>query len=97
MTRNLNKSLVLVTTVESSTLSHAAYDAASQLLWLKFQSGAEYCYFDVPPDVHQELISAPSKGKYFNQYIRGHFPYRKQFPAVGTETAANKTSIPFPN
>ena len=69
---------MIVTTVESSTLSRAAYDAARQLLWLKFQGGPLYCYFGVPPEVHQELIRAPSKGKYFNLCIRGHFPYRKE-------------------
>lgn len=68
----------LVTAVDSTTLSSVAYDASCQLLWLRFQGGAIYCYFGVPPKMHQELISAPSKGKYFNQYIRGHFAYRKQ-------------------
>ena len=43
-------------------LSSTVYDASRQLLWLEFQSGAVYCYFGVPPQVHQDLISAPSKG-----------------------------------
>jgi hypothetical protein len=29
----------------------------------------------VPGAVHQALLGAPSKGSYFNQTIRGHFPY----------------------
>jgi hypothetical protein len=69
---------MLVTAVESTLLSAAAYDASRQLLWLEFQSGALYCYFGVPPTVHQELIGASSKGKYFNLNIRGHFAYRKE-------------------
>ena len=59
-------------------LSSTVYDASRQLLWLEFQSGAVYCYFGVPPKVHQDLISAPSKGRYFNLSIRGRFAYRKE-------------------
>ena len=69
---------MLITAVESTTLSIVAYDASRQLLWLEFQAGAVYCYFGVPAKVHQQLISAPSKGKYFNLSIRGHFAYRKE-------------------
>jgi hypothetical protein len=29
----------------------------------------------VPAAVHQSLLDASSKGRYFNQAIRGHFPY----------------------
>ena len=68
---------MLITVVESTTLSSAAYDPSRQLLWLTFPSGAVYCYFAVPQHIHQELISAPSIGKYFNLNIRGHFDYRK--------------------
>lgn len=78
MKQNLSASRLLVTPLASSTLSCAAYDKPRQLLWLKFHSGAVYCYFGVPPDVHQELITAPSKGKCFSRRIRGRFPYRKQ-------------------
>lgn len=69
---------MLVTGVESTTLSSAAYDASRQLLWLEFLNRTVYCYFDVPPKVYQELIGAPSKGRYFNLNIRGHFAYRKE-------------------
>lgn len=84
MSLKLPECPMLVTVVESTTLSCAAYDASRQLLWLKFQTGAVYCYFGVPPQIHQELISAPSKGKYFNLNIRGHFAYAKR-PAVDAD------------
>ena len=61
--------------VESSTLHFVAYDSESQVLWLQFRSRAVYCYFDVPPTIHHELIRADSKGSYFNRNIRGCFPY----------------------
>jgi hypothetical protein len=52
---------MVVTAVQSATLSSTVYDASRQLLWLEFQSGAVYCYFGVPPKVHQDLISAPPR------------------------------------
>ena len=65
-----------VATVESSTLATVAYDEARELLQLVFCSRAVYQYFGVPEAVHQALLGAPSKGKYFNDAIRGRFPYR---------------------
>jgi hypothetical protein len=65
-----------VATVESATLSTVAYDEARLLLQLEFHSRAVYLYFGVPPAVHQSLLEAPSKGRCFNQTIRGRYPYR---------------------
>ena len=72
-----------VDTVESSTLATVAYDEARQLLQLEFCSRAVYQYFRVPSAVHQSLLAAPSKGRYFNQAIRERFPYR---PLAGSPT-----------
>ena len=65
-----------VTAVESTTLVTVSYDEARELLQLEFCSRAVYQYFSVPAVVHQWLLDAASKGRYFNQAIRGHFPYR---------------------
>jgi len=65
-----------VAAVESTTLATVAYDEARELLQLEFCSRAVCLYFGVPPTVHQALVSAPSKGRYFNQMIRGRFPCR---------------------
>ena len=81
-----------VATVESTTLATVAYDAARELLQLEFCSRAIYLYFGVPAAVHQALLDAPSKGRYFNQTIRGQFPCRliADFSDVprGAETSA---------
>ena len=69
---------MLATTVESITLATIAYDAPAQRLWLEFRSRAVYCYFGVPPAVHQGLLAAPSKGTYFNRNIRARFPYHRE-------------------
>ena len=65
-----------VATVESTTLTTVAYDETRKLLQLEFCSRAVYVYFGIPSAVHQALLGAPSKGKYFNQTIRERFPYR---------------------
>ena len=64
-----------VTAVESTTLATVAYDDARELLQLEFRSQAIYQYFGVPAGVHAALLCAPSKGSYFNRFIRGRFPY----------------------
>jgi hypothetical protein len=65
-----------VATVESTTLLAVSYDEAEALLQLEFCCRAVYQYFSVPAAVHQSLLAAPSKGRYFNQAIRGRFPYQ---------------------
>jgi len=67
---------MLIANVESTTLATIAYDDASEVLQLDFCNRAVYLYFDVPAAVHQALLGAPSKGRYFNHIIRGRFPYR---------------------
>ena len=64
-----------VTAVESTTLATVAYDEARKLLQLEFRSRAIYPYFGDPAAVHDALLGAPSKGRYFNRFIRGRFPY----------------------
>ena len=64
-----------VTAVESTTLATVAYDKARGLLQLEFRSRAIYQYFGVTAAVHEALLGAPSKGRYFNRFIRGRFPY----------------------
>ena len=63
--------------VESSILATIGYDRTRELLQLELNSRALYQYFGVPATVHEELLRAPSKGSYFNQTIRGKFPYRR--------------------
>jgi KTSC domain len=68
-----------------------------RLYWeLQFRNGAVYQYFHVPRNVYRDLLSAPSKGSYFNHNIRGRYPYRLIQDAAGTarpNTSANL--IPF--
>jgi hypothetical protein len=63
--------------VESTTLTTVAYDADRELLQLGFRDQAVYRYFDVPVDVHENLLRASSKVSYFNRFIRGRFAHAR--------------------
>ncbi len=60
--------------VESSVIESAGY---SMVLEIEFESGRVYQYYDVPVSVYMELMSAESKGKYFNAHIRNEYVYRE--------------------
>ena len=64
-----------IKSVESATLVAIGYDDTRKILQLEFRSRAVYHYFGVPGFVHEALLAAPSKGRYFNCAIRGHFPH----------------------
>jgi KTSC domain-containing protein len=70
-----------VTTVQSTTLTTVIYDEAREVLQLEFRSRALYQYWGVPRRVHEALLGAPSKGRYFNQAIRGRFPFARISPS----------------
>jgi hypothetical protein len=73
-----------VALVKSATLAAVGYDAERSILQLKFRSNKVYSYLGVPGWVHEALLAAPSKGKYFNSAIRGHFPHLR-VPDAGIE------------
>ena len=60
--------------VESSMIQAVGYDPKTHILEVVFNSGQTYCYEDVPPEVHQELMAAESKGRYMRAAIIGMYP-----------------------
>ena len=67
--------------LKSTSLHAATYQDQSAFLELEFCSGAIYQYLGVPAQTYQDLLSAESKGRYFNQHIRNRFPFAKIDPA----------------
>ena len=63
--------------VQSATLAAIGYDEARGILQLEFRNLAGYRYFEVPSAVYEALSVAPSKGRYFNQAIRGRFRHAR--------------------
>ena len=61
----------------STTLTGAVYSDSSRQLELEFSDGSRYVYSGVTESLYRDLLSAVSKGTFFNRYIRGHFPYAK--------------------
>jgi hypothetical protein len=60
--------------VESRSLRSIGYDPPSQTLEVEFRNGRVYRYSGVPPEQHQALLAAESRGAYFNAEIRDVFP-----------------------
>lgn len=60
--------------VESSMIQAVGYDPQTGILEVVFTSGRTYCYEGVPPEVHQELLAADSKGQYMRAGIIGVYP-----------------------
>ena len=79
-----------ITAVESSTLAAVGYDEGGAVLQLEFRGGALYRYFAVPSVVHESLLAAASKGRCFNQAIRGRY----QFVQVGRHRLTGGVSGP---
>ena len=58
----------------STAIRHVFYRPEKRELSVWFAgSGRRYKYFDVPPELHAELVSAESRGRFFNEAIKGHF------------------------
>ena len=64
--------------VDSSNLASVGYDVASSTLEIEFNSGAIYQYSGGPENEYTGLMSASSKGSYFDQHIKkAGYPYTK--------------------
>lgn len=61
----------------SSVIRRFSYDEAARRLRVTFVSGDVYEYEDVPPDVHEALRAAVSKGQFFGPNIRDRYRFRR--------------------
>ena len=77
------------TKVDSSLLLAATYDADNRNLDLEFHSGAVYRFKDIPAPLARDLLSAPSKGKFFNAWIRDLFAFERLRDHAGRFTYAS--------
>ncbi|MCG8404153.1 MAG: KTSC domain-containing protein [Phycisphaerales bacterium] len=56
--------------VESSSLASVGYEPDTSKLEVEFNTGEVYQYSGVPTNVYDGLMAAPSKGKYFDRYVK---------------------------
>lgn len=57
----------------STSIEYASYDKEEKILTIKFVNSKEYRYKDVPERVYNEMVDAPSAGKFFQTFIRNQY------------------------
>lgn len=67
-----------MTFVDSSNIESIGYDDDTLELHVQFLSGGLYVYGDVPREIFDDLLNAPSKGSFLNREIKGVYQYAKQ-------------------
>ncbi len=64
--------------VSSSNLEAVGYHPESRTLEVQFRHGGVYQYLDVPIHRYVGLMTAPSKGSFFDRFIKkAGYKYRK--------------------
>lgn len=65
--------------VDSSNIEAVCYmaDSNPRELQVRFLNGSTYSYSDVPQEIYEELLNAPSKGSFLNRMIKGVYSYQK--------------------
>ena len=65
--------------VQSSNVECVGYDPEFMELHVRFLSSAiTYVYLNVPQQVFDEMMAAPSKGIYLNQCVKNVYPFEKR-------------------
>lgn len=59
--------------IDSSAIASVGYNPEREELEVEFRSGSVYRYFDVPQEIYEDLLQAPSKGRFFASFIRGQY------------------------
>jgi len=67
-----------MTYVDSSNIEQIGYDRDNMELHVIFKDSALYVYMNVPVQIYEELLGAPSKGSYLNREIKGVYDYDKR-------------------
>lgn len=68
---------VIIGYMSSTAIDSVGYDPEHRELRITFKSDRTYVYEDVPVDTYEELLSAESRGTYFNHNIRDAYEYRE--------------------
>lgn len=65
------------------------YHPENSRLVIVFQTGRRYAYYDVPPDVHESMRAARSRGTFFNERIRDRYSYSRLEDVEGDSVAGS--------
>lgn len=61
--------------VHSSNLRSVGYDQETNVLEIEFKGGEIYQYYNVPFEIYQGLMAAPSKGQFHAYRIKNFYRY----------------------
>jgi hypothetical protein len=61
----------------STAIRHVDFEAARRVLTVTFVTGRRYVYAEVPREVFEAFVTAPSKGTFFNAEIRDAYAYEE--------------------
>lgn len=63
--------------VDDQATGAAQGDNAAGTLYVRFKDGSVYAYSGATLGLYQEMVNAPSQGKFVWQRLRDKFPYSK--------------------
>jgi len=63
--------------VASAGVRSVGYDAQALTLEIEYADGGVYQYYGVPEHMYEQMMSAPSKGKFVNTYIKNQYPFSR--------------------
>ena len=63
--------------VSSSNIASIGYDERTQTLEVEFLDDSVYQYFNLPTNIYEALMAAPSHGVFLHANIRDQFAYER--------------------
>jgi len=63
--------------VKSSNVISVGFDEVKKILEVEFTKGGVYKYYNVPKDIYEQALRAPSIGKFIWASIRGRYRFSK--------------------
>jgi hypothetical protein len=63
--------------VISTNIASIGYEPDTETLEVEFKTSGIYHYFNVPPFMHERLMTADSVGTFFNAEIKKAYPCQK--------------------
>lgn len=58
--------------VASSRIIEMGYDGDTATVYVRFTSGASWCYMNVPQDVWEQFVASSSKGRFIKEVLDGY-------------------------
>lgn len=77
MKKSIDGKVIDMNFVEGRTLSTVGYEDEARVLAIEFTRGPVYVYNEVPKNVYEELLAAPSPDVYFDEKIKTGYKNRR--------------------